>query len=111
MSARILQINFKFRASTADYQNLCQSVARAFDAVPGLRWKIWLLNEQEKEAGGIYLFESDQAVNDYLSGPLVAQVKAHPALYDVTAKAFDVMEDVTAITHGPVPVMAASASA
>jgi hypothetical protein len=111
MPAKILQINFKFRASTADYQNLCQSVAEAFAAVPGLRWKIWLLNEQEKEAGGIYLFESDQAVNDYLSGPLVAQVKGHPALYELSAKAFDVMADVTAITHGPVPVMAASANA
>lgn len=53
MSERIVQINFKFRASTADYQNLCQSIAEAFAAVPGLRWKIWLLNYPEKEAGGI----------------------------------------------------------
>ena len=30
MSERIVQINFKFRASTADYQNLCQSIAEAF---------------------------------------------------------------------------------
>jgi len=111
MPAKILQINFKFRATTADYQNLCQSVAEAFAALPGLRWKIWLLNEQEKEAGGIYLFESNQAVNDYLSGPLVAQVKGHPALYDLSAKVFDVMADVTAITRGPVPAMAASATA
>jgi len=111
MPAKILQINFKFRASTTDYQNLCKSVAEAFAAVPGLRWKIWLLNEHEKEAGGIYLFESEQAVNDYLSGPLVAQVKGNPALYDVSVKAFDVMADVTAITRGPVPAMADFASA
>ena len=69
------------------------------------------MNDHENEAGGIYLFESDQAVNDYLSGPLVAQVKDHPALYDLSAKAFDVMADVTAITHGPIPAMAASAAA
>ena len=112
MPAKILQINYKLRASLADYQNMCQSVAEAFAAVPGLRWKIWLLNDHEKEAGGIYLFESDQAVNDFLSGPLVAQVKGHPALYDLSAKAFDVMADVTAITHGPLPAaMAASATA
>ena len=111
MSAKILQINFKFRARTADFQNLCQSVAEAFAAVPCLRWKIWILNELEKEPGGIYLFESDQAVSDFLSGPLIAQAKGHPALYDLSAKTFDVMTDVTAITHGPVPAMAASATA
>lgn len=111
MSERIVQINFKFRASTADYQNLCQSIAEAFAAVPGLRWNIWLLNHPEKEAGGIYLFESNQALNDFLSGPLVAQVKSHPALYDLSAKAFDVMADVSAVTRGPVQAMAVSATA
>jgi len=111
MPAKVLQINFKFRASAADYQHLCESVAEAFTTIPGLHWKIWLLNDREYEAGGIYLFDSDQAVRDYLSGPLVAQVKAHPAFYDLSAKVFDVIADVTAITHGPVPAMAGSATA
>ena len=111
MSEKIVQINFKFRASAGDYHNLCQSIAQAFAAVPGLRWKIWLLNDAEKEAGGIYLFESDQALKDFLSGPLVAQVKSHPALYDLAAKAFDVMADVTSVTRGPVQAMAVSATA
>lgn len=84
---------------------------KLFAAVPGLRWKIWLLNHPEKEAGGIYLFESNQALNDFLSGPLVAQVKSHPALYDLSAKAFDVMADVSAVTRGPVQAMAVSATA
>ena len=98
---KILQINFKLRASTSEYQALCQSVAQAFASVPGLRWKIWILNDREKEAGGIYLFESEGALNDFVSGPLAAQVKSHPALADFSAKAFDVMEEVTAVTRGP----------
>lgn len=102
MNARILQINFKLKASTAEYEKVCQSAAHAVADVPGLRWKVWLLNEREKEAGGIYLFDTDQALNDYLAGPIVAQVKNHPALQDLSAKQFDVMEEVTAITHGPV---------
>ena len=107
MPPKLLQINFKLNTSTLEYQGLCQSVAQAFAAVPGLRWKIWLLNEGEKEAGGIYLFEGEQAMNDFLSGPLATVVKSHPALADVTAKPFDVMEEVTAITRGPVAAMAA----
>jgi hypothetical protein len=108
MAAKILQVNFKLNVSTAEYGQLCQSVAQAFADVPGLRWKVWILNEQEKEAGGIYLFESEEALNNYLAGPLAAQVKSIPALYDLSVKAFDVMEPMTATTRGPVTAMAAA---
>jgi len=110
MSAKILQINFRLKASTPEYQTLCQSVAQAFAGLPGLRWKIWILNDHEKEAGGVYLFENERALNDFLSGPLASQVKSHPALSDFSAKVFDVMEDVTAVTHGPVRAAAAAAA-
>jgi hypothetical protein len=104
----ILQINFKLNVSAAEYHEICQSVAQPVADVPGLLWKVWLLNEQEKEAGGIYLFSSQEALHNYLSGPIVAQIKAHPALRDISAKQFDVMDDVTAVTHGPVSAMAAA---
>ncbi len=104
----ILQVNFKLNVSPAEYQKICESVAQAIADVPGLLWKVWLLNEQEKEAGGIYLFQDEQALNNYLSGPIVAQIKSHPALRDLSAKRFDVMEEVTAVTRGPIPAAAAA---
>lgn len=104
----ILQVNFKLNVSSAEYQSICDSVAQAFAQVQGLRWKIWLLNEQEKEAGGIYLFADEAALNEYLSGPLVARVKSMPEIRELSVKRFEVMEDVTAITHGPVSAMAAA---
>ena len=104
----ILQINFKLNVSTAEYQKICESVAQAVADVPGLRWKLWLLNEEKKEAGGIYLFQDEQALNNYLSGPIIAQVKSHPGLQDISAKRFDVMEEMTAVTHGPTPATTAA---
>jgi Putative mono-oxygenase ydhR len=104
----ILQINFKLDVPSEEYHHMCQSVAQAIADLPGLRWKIWILNEQEKEAGGIYFFASEQALHDYLSGPIVARVKSHPGLRELSAKKFDVMDDVTAITRGPVSAMAAA---
>jgi Putative mono-oxygenase ydhR len=104
----ILQINFKLNVSTAEYQKICESVAQAIADVPGLRWKVWLLDEKEKEAGGIYLFQDEEALNNYLSSPIVAQIKNHPALQGLSAKRFDVMEEVTAVTRGPIPAMAAA---
>lgn len=101
----ILQVNFKLNVPTAEYEKICASVAQSFADVPGLQWKIWILNEQGKEAGGIYLFKDKQALNNFLSGPLVAKVKTLP-FRDVSMKQFDVMEAVTAVTHGPIQAMA-----
>lgn len=102
MSARLLQLNFKFSVSAAEYQAAVSALAEAFAAVSGLRWKIWILNETEQEAGGIYLFDDEASVKALLESPLAAQVTNHPALSDFSVKQFDVMEDVTAITRGPV---------
>jgi hypothetical protein len=102
MQQKILQINYRLNVSTEEYRKLCESVAQPFAEVAGLRWKVWILNESEKEAGGIYLFDSESSLRAFLDGPLAAQVKSLPAIRDMSVKQFDVMDQVTAITRGPV---------
>ena len=102
MSGRIMQLNFKFSVSGAEYEQAVSPLANDIAAVAGLRWKIWMINEAEREAGGIYLFDDEASVKEFLEGPLAAQVTGHPALSDFSVKQFDVMEDQTAITRGPV---------
>jgi len=104
----ILQINFKLNVPAEEYASSCQGASQAIAGVAGLRWKIWILNEQEKEAGGIYFFDTEQSLSDYLSGPIVAQLRQHPALTDVIVKRFDVMQELTSATRGPVSKMAAT---
>jgi len=105
MSAKILQINFHLNVPRAEFEQIAASLADDFAELPGLRWKIWLMNEAEQEAGGIYLFADELSLNAYLEGPLAAAVMAHPALSDLTAKVFDSIEEVTRITRGPVEVV------
>jgi hypothetical protein len=57
----ILLINFKLNVSSAEYRKIAQSVVQAIADVPGLVWKVWLLNEPDGEAGGIYLFQDEQS--------------------------------------------------
>ena len=102
MSQPLLQVNFTLGVPAADYAQMCAGLADTFAAVPGLRWKTWILNEQQIEAGGLYLFESEAALQDYLNGPLAAQFKTHPALLNVSVKVFTVMEDVSTITRAPI---------
>ena len=98
----ILQTNFTLNVPADAYASASRDVAQAIADVPGLRWKIWLLNEREKEAGGLYFFETESALNEYLSGPVVGQLRNHPAITDVTVKRFDVLGELTSVTRGPV---------
>ena len=104
----ILQINFDLNVPVAEYQKMADSVAQAFLGVPGLKWKIWLLNPAAQEAGGIYLFDSEASLDAYLNGPLVAQLRGLTAIRNLSMKRFEVMPEVTALTSGPVEAAATS---
>ena len=101
MSVKILQVNFKFNVSRADYEQAVSPMAGDFADVPGLRWKVWLMNEAESEAGGIFLFNDEASLQTFLDGPLAAAVTGHPALSDFSVRQSDVMESPTAVTRGP----------
>ncbi len=102
MSGRILQINFKFSVSPGQLAEGFAPLAEPIAAVAGLRWKIWSLNEAESEFAGIYLFDDSESAQAYLQGPIIAEVNKHPALSDISAKQFDVIDEFSAITRGPV---------
>lgn len=102
MAAKLLQINFKFNVSGAEYRQMADQLAAPFAEVQGLRWKIWIINEAESEAGGFYLFEDEAVLKSFLEGPLAAQVSSHPALSELSVKPFDVLAGPTAAARGPV---------
>lgn len=102
MSKKILQINFKFKVPRSDYEKATfDQFAKPIANVKGLLWKVWIMNENEKEAGGIYLFNDESSLKAYLEGNIVAEVKKHPALSDIDAKVFDVIDKHSEVTHFP----------
>ncbi len=68
----------------------------------GLRWKIWLVNDVQGEAGGVLLFDDETAAKEFYVGPFVAELKHQPALSSLEVKQFDVMETDTRLTYGPI---------
>jgi hypothetical protein len=102
MSKTVLQINFKFNVSPAELAEAFAPLAEPIAKVPGLRWKIWSLNEDRSEFAGIYLFDDADSVQVYLAGPIIAEVSKHPALSDISVKQFGVIDEFSAITRGPV---------
>jgi hypothetical protein len=102
MSTTVLQINFKFNVSPAELAEAFAPLTEPIAKVPGLRWKIWSLNEATSEFAGIYLFDDADSVQVYLEGPIIAEVSKHPALSDISVKQFGVIDEFSAITRGPV---------
>jgi hypothetical protein len=102
MSEKILQINLRFNHSVAELEEEFETAAGYIKEVPGLKWKIFGINEERSEGAGIYLFEDGDSLKSYLESPIVAEFKANKALSDITMKHFDVVEKPTAMTRGPV---------
>lgn len=103
MSQKILQINFTFSGiARSELEAAWLPAAQPIAETPGLRWKVWLMNENEHECGGVYLFDDEASVQGFLNGPIVAATKDAPILSNASVKIFDMLEAHTAITRGPV---------
>ncbi|HVE76736.1 MAG TPA: YdhR family protein [Actinomycetota bacterium] len=99
MGVQIVQITYKLEGSREEYVKENQPYAQPIADVPGLRWKVWTINEEGGEAGGVYLFEDQAFVQAFLDGEIITEMKADPSL---SIQTFDVIEELTTTTRGPI---------
>jgi len=105
MTKHILQINFNFNVSRNDYEKGCAQMAPAIAKAPGLIWKVWAIDEGRKEGAGIYLFDDKTSAQRYLAGEIGTAIKNNPALSNMSMKQFDVQDDLTKTTRGPLQLI------
>lgn len=96
---KLLQIDFKMEGPwgeemTKGFEDLAKDIATE----KGLIWKIWTENQEQKEAGGIYLFENEEELDRYLAKH-TARLNSF-GIVDITAKKFDVNIPLTKIDRG-----------
>ena len=82
-----------------EYRAHAEASAPAFTQIPGLRAKAWLANPFTNTYGGVYAWESREAMDAYVSGPLFGRLLANPGMADVRTRDFDVLERATEITR------------
>jgi hypothetical protein len=99
---KLLQINYQLDTAVSEFMQKSKPVADALANVPGLRWKIWLQNDEENQGGGVYLFDGPESLKSFIDGPIVAKLRSHPAVVDVSLKEFDVSQDLSSITRAPI---------
>jgi hypothetical protein len=85
----------------AQHAELCEQLAPAVAAVPGLLSKTWLANTETGRFGGFYVFASRAAFERYVASELFDTLMSAHSIDDVTTSEFSVACTPTALTRGP----------
>ena len=98
---KLVKIDFPYQGPVgAEMARQLEELARSIAQEPGFLWKIWTENAATQEAGGIYLFETEQTAKAY--------IEMHTArlgefgITGVNAKIFDINPELSEITNSPV---------
>ena len=84
----------------AEYRALCDELAPAFAALPGLISKVWLADATSGTYGGVYLWHDRAAFEAFTQTELFQAVASHPNLTGMTSKDFSILEGPTGVTRG-----------
>ncbi len=95
---RILSVRFKSSTPFKDLEPSWLELAPEFNNVPGLLSKTWI--QDGDLLGGIYTFRDKASIDAYVAGPIVTSMMTDPALSDFRLEQYDVLENLSAITHG-----------
>ena len=94
-------VNFRLEGiGEEDYRRHCEAIAPAFANLPGLVSKTWLANPETNTYGGVYVWRSREAMEDYKRTDIYQGMLANPHLDEVVSKDFAVLENPTRVTRG-----------
>jgi hypothetical protein len=98
MTKKVFTTKFNYSMPTDELKKIMPAVAPGFSKIPGCCWKIWLVNEDRKEAGGVYLFDSATELEQYRNSELFASVVNNPAFSNLQTNTFSVAGAASVIT-------------
>jgi len=105
MTKKVFTTKFNYSMPAEELKKIMPAVAPKFSEIPGCIWKIWLINEDRKEAGGVYLFESVTELEQFVNSNLFASVATNPAFSNLQTNTFGVAEAASVITDAPLMKM------
>lgn len=95
-------VNFHLQGlTTAEYAQICeQHFAPLFQTMPGLIAKVWLSSPETNTYGGVYTWDSHEALEAYKASAIFQGLQTNPNLTGVTSREFAVLEAPSAMTNG-----------
>lgn len=80
-------------------KNFVDPYAESISQVKGLISKVWLADFENKYAS-FYLWETKEAMENFMNSPMVAGLAKIPFLKDLTIVEYPVVEEASRITRG-----------
>ena len=91
--ALILRVKFKSKLPLEDVIEIVENRADDFRALAGLQQKFYLLDKETGEYGGLYLWESNEAFDEYRQSELRATIaSAYQTEGDPDIEVFEVIK-------------------
>jgi hypothetical protein len=78
-----------------------RNAASIIASVEGLIWKIWVLQKEKFEMGGMYLFANRETAEAYLNHPVIQALCSNPAVVSHESQLWDVESSLSALTRAP----------
>ncbi|HTM18820.1 MAG TPA: YdhR family protein [Terracidiphilus sp.] len=97
----VLHLRFNLRVSPDVVLAHSRDAATKVAAVEGLIWKIWLVERDRREMGGLYLFADRESAVGYLNHPIIEALCSNPAVVSMDCQVWNVEESLSALTRGP----------
>ena len=96
----LLQVDFDYQGPFGEVMNdALKELAATINNEPGMIWKLWTENEKTQQAGGVYLFESEETAQAYLEMHTARLTTM--GIPDVRGQVFNINESLSAINQGP----------
>jgi Putative mono-oxygenase ydhR len=100
---KLLQVNYRRERGQDDAEQAehLLGAAERISGLPGLQWKMWIYEDSQQAAGGIYLFDTEEHARAWGDEAMPASLGRLPGVSDVEARYFDIDPRLSAITRGP----------
>ena len=94
----LLTVTYRVSEDLEAFRAMATEVAATIAGASGLRWKVWGLSSDGSGVSA-YLFETADAAEAFANGPIIAGLKANPAVKDVTLASAPVDATLSQVTH------------
>ena len=95
----ILVINFTADASPKQFDALVQEDAPIFAKIDGLIHKYFIFNHEQKTYGGVYIFESKDALRAYMDSEIYKSVIENPDWSNHLVRHYEVHSEASNIQN------------
>lgn len=98
MTQQCVHVEYELVVTAEEWSASCEAAADKLRQLPGLEWKLWLVDAAARSGGGIYLFRTAADADTFVHGPVLDGLRTNPAVRDVRVRSYAINAALSART-------------